>query len=84
MSFRAPPRLNEGGRQFGPLHNIVAICIDGGWQTPHAVATVTAIPLETVWFILSDLRGAGIALERAANGGMYTLASSRSEAGGSL
>lgn len=62
--------LNEGGRQFGPLHNLAMLCLDQ-WRTPFQISALTSIPEDTVRFVLYDLRSAALVAERADNGGQY-------------
>ena len=63
--------LNEGGRQFGPLHNLVMLCLYR-WGTPFRISDLTAIPEGR--FALFALRSAALVAERAGNGGQYTRA----------
>ena len=62
--------LTVGGACFGPLHNIVSLCIRD-WQSAEMVSLNTRLPIETVWFVLYDLRERGILQQRKLNGDEY-------------
>lgn len=64
--------LTLAGALFGPIHNVVALAI-GDWQPAELVASKTALPLETVWFVLHDLREAKLLASRARNGTEYRM-----------
>lgn len=50
--------LNVGGTLFGPLHNILYLCLDE-WVTVHELSAMTNIQENTIQFILWDLKNVG-------------------------
>lgn len=59
--------LTLAGAKFGPIHNIVGLCL-ADWQPAEVVASNTRLPIETVWFVLSDLQKANMLESRPVNG----------------
>ena len=70
--------LTVAGAVFGPLHNLVSLCIDT-WRSAEVISDMTRLPIETVWFVLFDLKRIGILEERVLNGDEYQLKWNRSQ-----